>query len=244
MPVESYEGETYVAYLDISGFKELMKNQNKAKRALGKFYSTVYDVGSRFCSRNTPGFLEVNAVLFSDCAVLFSKNSKQPTADDTNPIADNIAGLKSILSFIQQVNQALILSRQEPIMTVCSIDYGEFKYEGRIEFTGIDKGFVIGKPFVNAFLDVEQGKPKIQPTECRLLIDNLRLNSNLLREPYPLSLLKSKDGHYYFYWMLPSLENARQFEEEFQDTYNLKYAGMIQVVQKYVDSTNRMGNTS
>lgn len=28
MPIEDYSGDTYVAFLDISGFKELMKRRN------------------------------------------------------------------------------------------------------------------------------------------------------------------------------------------------------------------------
>ena len=42
MPLVSFEGETFVAYLDISGFKYLMRNEDRAWRALDKFYNAGY----------------------------------------------------------------------------------------------------------------------------------------------------------------------------------------------------------
>lgn len=244
MPIETFVGDTFVAYLDISGFKELMKKGEKAKKALGFFYSTIYKVGERFCAPDNPeDLLDVNAALFSDCALLFPRIPQSNLVRAREDIRrDRIKGLRSILAFIQRVNQHLILSKDVPIMTICSIDYGKFRYEDRIEFEGIDKGFVVGKPFVNAFLDVERGKPKIQPGECRLLKDNLNLNGDLPRNPSPLSLLMPTRRHYYFHWMLPNLAAVERFEQEFQDTYQLKYAGMIQVLQKYASSQQEQQN--
>jgi len=233
MPIATYDGETYVAYLDISGFKELMKKAGKAEKALGQFYITVNSVGLGFCPPNDPSFFEVNAVLFSDSAILFSRNPVRQFNEVELIRQDKVKGICSILTFIQRINWKLISFINNPIMTACSIDYGKFRYEDRIEFEGIDKGFVIGKPFVNAFLDVENGRPKIQPGECRLLKSNLALDGALPTNYKPFSLLESRDRYYYFHWMIQSLEEIERFKQDFEDTYQLKYAGMIQVLQKY-----------
>jgi len=119
-------------------------------------------------------------------------------------------------------------------MTTCSIDYGDFLYEDRIEFQGIDKDFFVGRPYVNAFLDNENGKPKIQPGQCRLLTERLGIDVETITTN-PFSLLhRSRDQkYYYFYWMLQDLHDLERFERDYQDTYQLKYRGMITVLEKY-----------
>ena len=44
MPINNFDGETYVAYIDISGFKELMQDEERALRALDRLYQTGYDI--------------------------------------------------------------------------------------------------------------------------------------------------------------------------------------------------------
>ena len=44
MPVQNFHGDTFVAFLDISGFKELMKNDLNALNALNIFYQAGYNV--------------------------------------------------------------------------------------------------------------------------------------------------------------------------------------------------------
>lgn len=236
MPIPPYSDETYVAFLDVSGFKEMMKREAKAKMALNKFYTTIYNVSGNFRNLNSQddlrarNLLEVDARVISDCAVLFSRN--------TNPAQDKVKGIRSILRFIQQVNHRLIDSQPSPpIMTTCSIAYGDFKYEDRIEFDNIRKNFFVGWPYVKAFLDNESGKPRIQPGQCRLMKENLNLMENLPADP-PFSLLEETNKYYYFHWMLDNLDDLKQFKLEYRDTYQLKYTGMISVLQKYVRRTH------
>jgi len=238
--IKNYTGKTFVAVLDVSGFKEMMKIRDRAESALGKFYSTIYIVGRNFlntCSHED--FLEVNAIVVSDCAVIFSRNVNP--ANQHAQIQDKTKGLRSILAFIQRINQRLIDSGPEsgePIMTTCSIAYGNFKYEDRIELYEVSKNYFLGHGYVNAFLDNESKTPRIQPGQCRLLKQDLDLPDNFpINAPRPLSLLEPTDEYYYFHWMLPNLESLRQFKKDYEDTYQLKYAGMIKVLQKYSSRT-------
>lgn len=225
-----YSGKTFVAFLDISGFKEMMKMEDNAERVLGKFYSTIYTIGRDFRnSISLSDLLEVNAIVVSDCAVLFPRNVGPQ--NKTERVQDKITGLRSILAFIQLINHRLI-STDDPVMTTCSVAYGDFKYEDRIELYVVRKNFFLGRGYMNAFLDNENGKPRIQPGQCRLLRKDLGF-PDLPRSPYPLSLLKPVNKHYYFHWMLPSLASLQQFEQEYKDTYQLKYAGMIHILKKY-----------
>lgn len=239
MPIPSYaERETYVAVLDISGFKEMMKRGIKAEEALNKFYNTVYSVQRNFLrickSRND--LLPVNTIVVSDCVVLFSRNSRRAQ--------DKVKGLRSILEFIQRVNCRLVTSISSPaIMTTCSIAYGKFKYEDRIEIKGITKDYFVGWSYVKAFEDNEYGEPRIRPVECRILRDNLSVPESIHKTEDPiLSLLKKTRKYYYFYWMLGSPDDLKSFKREYKDAYRLKgqlrYTGVISVLQKYVRRTH------
>jgi hypothetical protein len=212
MPIRRYEGETYVAFMDLSGFKEMMKRIEQAANSLDHFYDTVYRVARQFTQKDVKqGILPVNAIVVSDSAIIFSRNSPAEH--------DKIAGLRSILSFIQKVNLKLIVDAS--LMTTSVIDYGRFKYDDRVEFEGIGKDYFVGQPYIDAYLNNENGKPRIQPGQCRLLKDNLSKN------------------YYYFYWMLSGLgrnfEILHRFKQDYADTYQLKYRGMISVLKKYAE---------
>jgi hypothetical protein len=227
MTIREYSGKTYVAFLDLSGFKEMMKRQEQAANALDRFYNTIYHVGRGFTRANISSrLLEVNEIVVSDCAILFSRNGEGEQ--------DKIDGLRSVLSFIQQVNRYLISSTQS-LMATCVVDYGNFRYEDRIEFDGIGKDCFVGQPYLNAFLDNELGSPRIQPGQCRLLRKNLPTNVESTTD-MPLSLLHGSNDqkYYYFYWMLDNLDVLQRFERDYRDTYQLKYTGMISVLKRYV----------
>lgn len=139
--IKRYEGKTFVGFIDISGFKNMMEEEDLAKRVLSKFYSTVYEVGKTFRERDSARerLHEVNAIVVSDCAVVFSRNENP--ADVPSQLPDMVKGLRSILEFIKKINQGLIGVQptesdkpDPPIMTTCSIAYGKFKYENRIGF--------------------------------------------------------------------------------------------------------------
>lgn len=238
--IRHYTGKTFVAFLDISGFKEMMKIKEKAESALGRFYSTIYSVGRNFRDLDDrDALLEVNAIVVSDCSVIFSRNSNP--RDTEAFIVDKINGLRSILTFIRRVNKQLIISENRdrgPIMTTCSIAYGDFKYEDRIGLIRVRKNYFLGPPYMKAFLDIEEGRPKLRPGECRLLEEHLDLPENIL-EHSPFSLLEPTDKYYYFHWMLNSLADLERFKREYRDISQGLYTRLASLIQGY---TSGVGN--
>lgn len=111
MPIPNYHGDTFVAFADISGFKEMMKKGEKAVRAIDRFYTSGYSILQR---RN-----HVHGMFVSDCAILF--------AHDGEPNEK----LRNILALIEELNRDLL---QHEIMLTTSIAYGQFSYHQRLEF--------------------------------------------------------------------------------------------------------------
>ena len=214
MPISNYEGETFVAFLDISGFKELMR-RGRALEALDCLYNAGYgNLGSQNGNR-------VEGIFISDCGVLFVRNKK----DSLNQADD----LRSILEAIRRINKIMI---RNDFMLTTSIAYGNFKYQERIEFEGIGKNLIVGNAYSEAFLDNEYGNPKIQPGQCRLVEKNL---PNILIDERFRTVCKrgGNDKHYYYYWMVSTTYEIERFEKEYKDTYNLKYAGMLNVLKDH-----------
>lgn len=206
MPIADYSGDTFVAFTDISGFKELMKKDTDALEAIRHFYQTGYNVLRD--SEHVEGFF------VSDCGILFARNG--------NP--EEMLG--AILNAVKKINQIMI-GRNYLLTT--SIAFGHFDYQGKIEFQGIEKNPIYGGAYVQAFLDNETGKPRIQPGQCRILKKNLpEINEN----NFPLLVKRGNNTqHLYFYWSLEETNQIQEFERKYRDSYSLKFSGMINALK-------------
>lgn len=209
MAINNFHEQTFVAFLDISGFKELMKNDNDALKALNQLYQAGYDVLQD--SNGVEGFF------VSDCGILFVRDGSSTEK------------LKKILVAVKSINQKML--HHNYILTT-SIAYGAFDYQGKLEFDGIEKNRIYGNAYVKAFLDNEKGLPRIQPGQCRVVAENLPQDINLSHTDFPALLRKGNDTKYfYFYWSVQNSENIADFERRYNDSYKLKYAGILQALK-------------
>ena len=222
MSIQDYNGDTFVAFVDISGFKELMK-EGKAKDTLNCFY----DTGHKIISNPNSNGNQVEGILISDCAVLFVRNNQ----DRSNQAND----LDSILKVIKEINQIMIINE---IMLTTSIAYGKFEYQDRRVGNRSTKNFIYGDAYLDAYLDNENGKPIIRPRECRLVKD--RLPEDIFDDIRFKTVLNEKK-HYYYYWIVSTPDKIQIFKEKYGDAYSLnakslnakslKYAKIIEILK-------------
>ncbi len=225
MSINSFEGDTFVAFLDISGFKELMQKKDEAWNALDRLYSSGYDILQNPKELNGH---RVEGIFISDSGVLFVRNNPRNDIHQTD-------GLHSLLQAIKKINQQMLESE---FMLTTSIAYGKFKYQERIEFPGIGKTPIYGNAYVSAFLDNENGNPKIQPGQCRIVVNENLPNSitKSIEESQDdiFRLIRKRNGdnkHYYYYWMVNHPNEIERFERDYKNAYNLKYAGMLKALK-------------
>jgi len=208
MPIAPYNSQTFVAFLDISGFKELMKQNDRALKALNRLYQIGYDT-----INNGAG---IEGLFVSDCGVLFVRDTDDPYAD-----------LIRLVNGIKQINRKLL---EDDFMTVTSITYGQFKYQDKLEIQGIEKNAIYGGAYVDSFLDVEKSEPKIRAGQLRIVIKNLpqavtEKIENKIDDNARLFVKKGK--HYYYYWSIENHEEIEQFERRYNDSYKLVYQGIL-----------------
>jgi hypothetical protein len=218
MPIRDYDGQTFVAFVDISGFKQLMETETRAHQALDHFYRSAYQLLQQTNFGNTT----VEGLFVSDCGILFARN------DDGPP--NTTERLVTLLRVVEALNKKMLSSKY---MLTCSIAYGSFSYHGKIEFAGIEKNPIVGQAYLKAYLDNESQANRIQPGQCRIIKEGLPELS--LTDPAridPLIRVVDEGTHYHFYWMTPTPAQIIQFKSEYSDSYNLKYAGMLQALKR------------
>jgi hypothetical protein len=214
MPIPDYQGSTFVAFVDISGFKEMMKNEELAVKALDHFYSKGFEV----LQKNT----SIHGAFISDCAILYVNTHDSPAMQ-----------LPPLLEVVEELNRNVL---EHNIMLATSIAHGRFSYRQRVEFEGIEKNLIFGNAYLAAFLDTETSRPKIHPGECRIVKHNID-PSNLAGIPR----IEDRDGHYYFFWMLNDAHQIDMFKSRYNDAYQQKYRGMLEALK---DAANNRLNLS
>lgn len=220
MPIMDYTGgPTFVAFMDISGFKAHME-KGKGIGTLETFYQQSYEILKDY-------EYEINSIFISDCGVLFVKEPQ-----------DELIKLKILLKAIRKINKRML---DDDIMLTTSIAYGDFRYVNRIEFKGMIKNKVYGEAYVNAFMDNEYGKPKIKPGQCRIKKEDF--DNNLIENNYViLNYIKRRKydtKNYYFYWNLNDPLEIDDFEEKYKNAYKFrKKKGYNLITDVLKDYTN------
>lgn len=215
MPINNFSGSTFVAFVDIAGFKKHMKKPNSAMEALHHFYSHGYNI-LRAQRQDAPE--RVEGLFVTDCAVLFVRHDH----------ADIPAQLHAVLSVVQSINREML---QHDLMLSTAIAYGHFDYTSRGEFVGIEKNLLHGDPYLEAYLEQSSGSPKLDPGQCRIL--HKRIPPDTLPLPNDdeyFSRVMPSHGHSYFYWMRNTTAEIEDFDRQYRDAKRLKgdekYDGM------------------
>jgi hypothetical protein len=220
MPIQNFDGNTFVAFIDISGFKSLMLNREKAISSLRIFYQT----GFNLISEQTNHSIKIEGFFISDCAVLFVRNGS---------INYNSA-FEKLLNIVKKLNRKMLDS---DLILTTSITFGYLNYEGKFEISGTEKNQIFGDAYVEAFLDNEVGKPKLKPGECRIVANNLPIEivTSLSIED-DFNKIRKIGKHYYYYWMLNSSESIDDFITRYNDSYNLQYRGMLEALKNHMQT--------
>jgi len=234
--LEPFTGETFVAYLDISGFKEYMK-KHIAINSLEDLNQIGYEVITDY---NKSSNVKISGIFISDCGILFTRFS-----------GGWEIGLLPLLESIKKINIKML---EKDHLTTCSIAYGMFSYQKRDSSTEVRKNPIIGEAYLTAYQDHENGTPKINPGDCRIIIrgapftQNRRIsdainedervylrdlesrNNALLAD---LGLKKEGRSHYYYYWMLHDVNLNTQYKREYTKIIDEKFFRIKEMIKKY-----------
>jgi hypothetical protein len=182
MAIANFNGETFVAFTDIAGFKAMMNDGDRAPRALDALYASGFHI-----LRDQEGDAKVEGLFVSDCGILFVRGGDTPERK-----------LDTLFLALRVLNQRCF---ESAVSLTTSIAWGHFQYHERIEIPGIEKNPVYGNAYVAAVMDAESGAVRMYPTDCRVLKAHLPpgLDEHLRLRPR----IREAPKHYYFEWMRP-----------------------------------------
>jgi hypothetical protein len=213
MPIEPFDGNTWVAFLDMCGFRNMVSKPQRAKQALSKFYNTVYTVNKTYHENHSAdfGFVKINSLIMSDCAVIFV-DARSHNFENLE-VAEN-ENLNALLWAVSSINRVLINPIRAPqIMTICAIDHGYFEYAKRTEDEHTEKNLFFGEAYLNAFLKTEEKKGlKKTPGYCKVIKKDFTV-----RNAYDQLLNLREDGECYnYYWMTGDPRQIESFETKYK----------------------------
>ena len=228
MKLKTYKlKDTFLAFTDISGFKSLMK-EGRGPEALDIFFNGAYGL-LKIAKRHY-----LDGIFMSDCGILFARN-------DLYPNLPNTKFLEELLHIIKDLNLHML---EKGYMLTTSIAYGKFEYIDRIVLENMDKVYIHGNAYLDAYRDNSDGGVlKIEPGYCRILKEGLpqdiqdRFNesvSNGMSDVDSFKMVRPRNGddkHYYYYWMREDPYQIKEFEKKYSDSYELKYAGMKEALK-------------
>jgi hypothetical protein len=187
MSVQPFHGKTFVAFMDIEGFKSMMGDGKRAPLALDAFYSAGYTV----LKEHRGDAILVDGFFMSDCGVLFVRGENEASS----------IRLESICRIIQQIHQRTF---KKTFQLTTSISWGDFSYDERIEFPGIEKNPIYGSAYVAAFVD-SKAHPKLYSSECRLKRDELLppdiIDWCISKQGAVAERMRETPRHFYYDWM-------------------------------------------
>jgi hypothetical protein len=189
MPIRNFDGDTFVAFADIAGFKSMMSDGTRGPAALDALYASGFAVLSR--DHDTEPWVE--GLFVSDCGILFVHRHQ----------AAPVASLEVLLSAVEDLNRRCF---ERAVSLTTAVAWGGFSYHDRIEIPGIEKNPIYGNAYVSAFTDNE-GTPKLYPNECRILKRGLPQEVSAFcthRTGQIASRIREAENHFYFEWMRPS----------------------------------------
>lgn len=158
--------DKFVAYIDILGFKEMVKNQ-KARRKLASFQQSIYNIWSESGFQNDRG---LNGLAYSDSLTIYSQND---TPDSLNKIL-NFVGKLYIKSLFEH-----------KIMLRGGLAKGNFDVARVQGFSNLSKSQFFGQAFIDAYLLESNNGIK----GCRFVFEE-KIKQIIEDEGYSLNLIQ------------------------------------------------------
>ncbi|MCK5610435.1 hypothetical protein KAR91_51660 [Candidatus Pacearchaeota archaeon] len=121
-----FDGETFVAFSDLSGFKYYMKDRDRAFQALNTLYNSAYSI--------LQAHQDISALAVSDCVVAWARNQQ----------------IDSIIEFTSKLHKLMI---EQKYFIKTTIAWGKFEYRNRLQLSNMQKGMILGGAYLTAYLN-------------------------------------------------------------------------------------------
>jgi len=198
---QKFDGDTYVAYCDLSGFKQMQdRDRKKAAQALEQLFQFTRKI---LDNRDRLLKTEVDAIGISDCIISWARDRK----------------LDTLVSFLRQLHSQMIRKRY---LLRTTIAYGDFWCHGSPGLSNLQVTCIAGKAYTSAYLanvDFEPGMIVLLKT------------SRLPRPTGWRWHLTKRTGNCEYFWSARQKRDIQRIEQERTKARNIKYRRLIEIYQ-------------
>lgn len=197
--MRDFLGPAYVAFADLCGLKEFMRNQQKAYDALNRLYNQAYNLGEQHGA--------VSAIAISDCVIAW-------VAEDNN-------GLDTLLTYLKSLHVHML---EGGYLMRSTIARGRFQYEQRINLQNLNKGMMYGDAYLAAYLanDKEQvGSIIVLEHDAMIApVSFAPLHARFVQRKRP----QQDRGHWEFFWSVREPDEIEPLRRARDDSYKARFA--------------------
>lgn len=191
-----FHKSTYVAFSDLCGFKNLMKNRKRAYSALDYLFNSVYRI-----QQHNPN---MKALAISDSVIAWVDGNER------NDL------LNHVIEYASSLHKRML---EKNYLMTTTIAWGDFHYdENRLQLSNLSKTMLIGGAYLTAFLANNKA-----PEGSIVLLDKGRGN---VEHPTYWSdrWLKSKSpAGWEYFWSSSNPEQSKRIIKERKKAEGLKY---------------------
>lgn len=202
--MKNFDGTAFVAYADLCGFKEFMRDprESKAYDALNRLYNKAYDLGQEHQT--------VSALAVSDCVVAW--------------VADNANNLGTLLTYLKSLH-AHMLDGDYLMRTTVAL--GQFRYQQRIELHNLQKGMLHGDGYLNAFLANDK-----EEAGSIVILEHGDLTAQSQFAPHHAPLIQRtgkqlESGNWEFFWSVMKPEGVDKLLEARRESKHARFSALI-----------------
>jgi len=225
-----FSEDRFVAWIDISGFKHLLKtNQYEALAVIQEFFKIGY---LQLHPDTQPGMQDpgqqLDGLFVSDCAIVWTKNACIHQ--------NSLVPFKRILGIVKRINEAVMSSsvmRRNRVMLSTSIAFGQFFPIKKVEHEHIAQQMIFGQAYIDAYADNSNHLP---PELCRIVTKNLpRPVADTLNGFLPAgderTFIRRDGEHTYFYWNCSTAADIQNFQQKYRPTPNPDYSALYGILK-------------
>jgi hypothetical protein len=207
----AFDGSTFVAFSDLSGFKNMIRGDaGKAYEALNCLYTEAYHY--------LDGCRNVGGLAVSDCVVAW--------AIDAGVEVSVRAKAEAILDFLKALHRGML---QRSYLVTTTIAWGRHTYQRRIELSNFRKDLLTGSAYIEAYIrngSAEKGSISLLRKGC---------DWDPTREAQTGAMWRKTRGGWEFFWCtdepvrIPRIEDARREAKRMRGT--IRFETLIQILR-------------
>lgn len=210
--MENFDGEAFVAFADLCGFKKMVKaHGRRAAEALDLLYNTTY--------RLFDGATDLDAIAVSDCVVAWGRASD--------------GRLDTLLRLLGSLHVQML---EGGYLMQTTVSRGQFSYQERIELPNLAKRMFHGNAYIEAYCNNDKAEVGSITLVCQESNPNFGEWVPELSQRIKPAFRRDKRIHrqWEFFWAT-DVQGITELRKARKDSYDAQFVHLLEAYRSHKD---------